>query len=123
MIKLCLFLDSILMDTSGHHTARTELFDQLVAFFPEHMSQPKGNLVDLIPLTWEHPHHPHHRLFLPPVIYQNFVFCLKIITDILSLHVNEDNINEMLFNEGARLNKNQLWYLVIFPPLDTLFIS
>lgn len=43
--------ETILADTSTHHMARTELFDQLVAFFPEHMSQPKGNLVDLIPLT------------------------------------------------------------------------
>ncbi|XP_062610598.1 muskelin-like [Saccostrea cucullata] len=43
--------EAILVDTSEHHMARTELFDQLVAFFPEHMSQPKGNLVDLIPLT------------------------------------------------------------------------
>lgn len=43
--------EAILAETSSHHSARTELFDQLVAFFPEHMSQPKGNLVDLIPLT------------------------------------------------------------------------
>ena len=25
-----------------------QLFDTLVSFFPEHMTQPKGNLVDLI---------------------------------------------------------------------------
>ena len=32
-----------------HFNKRTELFDQLVSFFPENMTQPKGNLVDLIP--------------------------------------------------------------------------
>ena len=108
------------MDTSGHHTARTELFDQLVAFFPEHMSQPKGNLVDLIPLTWVTPTTPTTVSFSPQKFIR-ILSCVEIPADILSL--NEDNINEMLFNEGARLNKNQWWYLVIFPPLDTLFIS
>ncbi|ESP01147.1 hypothetical protein LOTGIDRAFT_225475 [Lottia gigantea] len=29
---------------------RTSLFDMLVNYFPDHMTQPKGNLVDLIPL-------------------------------------------------------------------------
>jgi hypothetical protein len=29
---------------------RTELFDLLVAFYPDHMTQPKQNLVDLVVL-------------------------------------------------------------------------
>ncbi|ELU02476.1 hypothetical protein CAPTEDRAFT_169790 [Capitella teleta] len=33
-----------------HFSARTQLFDSLVAFFPDDMTQPKGNLVDLIHL-------------------------------------------------------------------------
>ncbi|CAH3026215.1 unnamed protein product [Porites evermanni] len=33
---------------SDGFTGRTQLFDTLVSFFPEHMTQPKGNLVDLI---------------------------------------------------------------------------
>ncbi|XP_064105784.1 muskelin-like isoform X1 [Macrobrachium nipponense] len=32
-----------------HHNSRTLLFDKLTQFFPEHMTQPRGNLVDLIP--------------------------------------------------------------------------
>ncbi|XP_033744964.1 muskelin-like isoform X1 [Pecten maximus] len=38
------------VETSEHYQSRTELFDKLVAFFPEQMTQPKGNLVDLIPM-------------------------------------------------------------------------
>jgi len=34
------------------YNKRTELFDRLVEYFPETMTQPKGNLVDLIPLCW-----------------------------------------------------------------------
>lgn len=37
-------------ETPEHFGHRTELFDKLVTFFPENMTQPKGNLVDLIPL-------------------------------------------------------------------------
>jgi len=33
---------------SDGFAGRTQLFDTLVSFFPEHMTQPKGNLVDLI---------------------------------------------------------------------------
>lgn len=33
-----------------HFSRRTELFDKLVSFFPESMTQPKGNLIDLIPI-------------------------------------------------------------------------
>jgi len=33
-----------------HHTLRTELFDTLVTFFPPDMTQPAGNLSDLVPL-------------------------------------------------------------------------
>lgn len=36
-------------DLGWRHTARSMLFDQLTQFFPEHMTQPRGNLVDLIP--------------------------------------------------------------------------
>ncbi|XP_049964033.1 muskelin isoform X1 [Schistocerca serialis cubense] len=32
------------------HRRRSQLFDQLVAFFPENMTQPRGNLIDLIQL-------------------------------------------------------------------------
>ncbi|KAL5014601.1 hypothetical protein ScPMuIL_008871 [Solemya velum] len=35
---------------SENYHRRTELFDKLVSYFPESMTQPKGNLVDLIPL-------------------------------------------------------------------------
>lgn len=31
------------------HTSRSHLFDQLTQFFPEHMTQPRGNLIDLLP--------------------------------------------------------------------------
>lgn len=36
-------------DLGWKHTSRSLLFDQLTQFFPEHMTQPRGNLVDLIP--------------------------------------------------------------------------
>ncbi|CAL4059856.1 unnamed protein product, partial [Meganyctiphanes norvegica] len=37
-------------DTSTHtYVSRSQLFDQLTHFFPESMTQPRGNLVDLIP--------------------------------------------------------------------------
>ncbi|XP_076052997.1 muskelin 1 [Oratosquilla oratoria] len=32
----------------SRHEGRTRLFDQLTSFFPEHMTQPRGNLVDLV---------------------------------------------------------------------------
>lgn len=35
---------------SEHFGRRTELFDKLVSFFPENMTQPKGNLIDMIPI-------------------------------------------------------------------------
>ncbi|KAL3852859.1 hypothetical protein ACJMK2_016468 [Sinanodonta woodiana] len=35
---------------SEHYHSRTELFDELVNFFPDDMTQPKGNLIDLLPL-------------------------------------------------------------------------
>ena len=31
------------------YTIRTELFDVLMAYFPESMSQPKDNLTDYVP--------------------------------------------------------------------------
>ena len=37
---------------SEHFASRTQLFDTLVNFFPDDMTQPKGNLVDLITLSW-----------------------------------------------------------------------
>nr|XP_053629064.1 muskelin-like isoform X1 [Cherax quadricarinatus]XP_053629065.1 muskelin-like isoform X1 [Cherax quadricarinatus] len=36
-------------DLGWQHSTRSQLFDQLTQFFPEHMTQPRGNLVDLIP--------------------------------------------------------------------------
>ncbi|KAK3101684.1 hypothetical protein FSP39_005447 [Pinctada imbricata] len=45
-----MFEESHLVDMTEHHQSRTELFDKLVTFFPDNMTQPKGNLVDLIPL-------------------------------------------------------------------------
>lgn len=36
-------------DLGWHHNSRSMLFDKLTQFFPEHMTQPRGNLVDLIP--------------------------------------------------------------------------
>jgi len=38
-------------DVNEHFSSRTHLFDLLVNFFPEQMTQPKGNLVDLITLS------------------------------------------------------------------------
>jgi hypothetical protein len=42
----------IIADTEVHEHfgSRTQLFDTLVTFFPDDMTQPKGNLPDLIPL-------------------------------------------------------------------------
>ena len=37
-------------DSTECYHKRTELFDLLVEFFPDNMTQPKGNLVDLIPI-------------------------------------------------------------------------
>ena len=37
-------------DEMDCHNQRSQLFDQLVTFFPDSMTQPTGNLVDLIPL-------------------------------------------------------------------------
>ncbi|XP_013418827.1 muskelin-like [Lingula anatina] len=34
-----------------HFTSRSKLFDTLVSFFPEEMTQPKGNLVDVITMS------------------------------------------------------------------------
>ena len=31
------------------HPLRNELFENLAAYFPPHMTHPKGNLIDLIP--------------------------------------------------------------------------
>lgn len=44
-----MFDDSITV-MSDHYQSRTNLFDELVAFFPDNMTQPKENLVDLIPI-------------------------------------------------------------------------
>nr|CAD7442984.1 unnamed protein product [Timema bartmani] len=38
------------IDESGCHHRRSQLFDQLIEFFPSFMSQPKANLIDLISL-------------------------------------------------------------------------
>jgi len=32
--------------------SRTDLFDRLVEFFPDHMTQPRSNLIDFITLQW-----------------------------------------------------------------------
>ncbi|KAJ7370745.1 Muskelin 1, intracellular mediator containing kelch motif [Desmophyllum pertusum] len=40
--------ESLSTPLSDGFTGRTQLFDTLVSFFPEHMTQPTGNLVDLI---------------------------------------------------------------------------
>ncbi|XP_027058035.1 muskelin-like [Pocillopora damicornis] len=40
--------DSLSPPLNDGFAGRTQLFDTLVSFFPEHMTQPKGNLVDLI---------------------------------------------------------------------------
>ncbi|KAL8596859.1 hypothetical protein ACOMHN_060667 [Nucella lapillus] len=37
-----------------NYSQRTELFDKLVMFFPENMTQPKGNLIDMIPTSTAH---------------------------------------------------------------------
>lgn len=43
-------LDVVEGEAPEHFSRRTELFDKLVSFFPENMTQPKGNLIDLIPI-------------------------------------------------------------------------
>ena len=44
--------ETVAMPTFGSpfFAQRTKLFDELVEFFPSSMTQPKENLVDLIPL-------------------------------------------------------------------------
>ncbi|RUS82092.1 hypothetical protein EGW08_010137 [Elysia chlorotica] len=41
----------VLQDIDPNFKKRTNLFNKLVAFFPESMTQPKENLVDLVPLS------------------------------------------------------------------------
>lgn len=45
--------EDMIVDSDVHHHfhSRTQLFDTLVSFFPDEMTQPKGNLVDLIMLS------------------------------------------------------------------------
>jgi len=38
-------------DVNEHFVGRTQLFDTLVNFFPDGMSQPKNNLIDLVTLN------------------------------------------------------------------------
>lgn len=49
--KLFIFSD-IASDADEYFTARTKLFDDLVKYFPDDMTQPKGNVIDLISLHW-----------------------------------------------------------------------
>ena len=42
----------VLQDIDLNFRKRTNLFNKLVAFFPDSMTQPKENLVDLVPLSW-----------------------------------------------------------------------
>ena len=44
---ICYILDD---PSTAQFQQRTRLFDTLVSFFPDEMTQPKGNLVDLITL-------------------------------------------------------------------------
>lgn len=45
-----LFLPLGFSDVDHTYAQRTQLFDTLVNFFPDNMTPPKGNLVDLITL-------------------------------------------------------------------------
>jgi len=36
------------LDPDSNYINRTKVFDAIVEFFPEDMTQPKGNLVDLV---------------------------------------------------------------------------
>ena len=47
---LLLFLYNTDTDVTEHFVSRTKLFDKLVDFFPNEMTPPKANLVDLIVL-------------------------------------------------------------------------
>ena len=38
--------------TQDTHTLRSELFDTLMEYFPDRMSQPKENLTDYVPPVW-----------------------------------------------------------------------
>lgn len=44
----CFFTDELSVDEN--YKRRSQLFDQLTEYFPEHMTQPKENLIDLITL-------------------------------------------------------------------------
>ena len=37
-------------EDKSHHSLRSDLFDKLVSYFPSNMTQPSGNLLDLLPL-------------------------------------------------------------------------
>lgn len=37
-------------EDKSHHTLRSDLFDKLVSYFPSNMTQPSGNLLDMLPL-------------------------------------------------------------------------
>ena len=51
-VVICFSVECLAAPTSSsHYSSRTQLFDTLVNFFPEEMTQPKGNLVDLITLS------------------------------------------------------------------------
>eukprot|EP01135_Chromosphaera_perkinsii_P004865 Nk52_evm11s301 gene=Nk52_evmTU11s301 len=38
------------VEHNDHYKRRTQLYEELLQFFPEHMKQPKGNLIDLLSL-------------------------------------------------------------------------
>ena len=38
-------------DYDAPYRARSELYDSLLEFFPDSMREPKGNLLDLVPLS------------------------------------------------------------------------
>lgn len=43
-------MKGITYSTQSVHARRIELFDKLTEFFPESLSQPRANLIDLLPL-------------------------------------------------------------------------
>ena len=60
------------LDPDLNYINRTKVFDTIVEFFPEEMTQPKGNLVDLV-LVWG----PALQL-LPLIMFSVFNSTLKL---------------------------------------------
>jgi len=85
---LIIFLSLIFIpdeDLSEHFTSRSALFDTLASFFPEEMTQPRGNLIDLITIQW-HERLAHDQYSHRPAVNCDIVFC-KLSVPVIKPHV------------------------------------